>query len=149
MNVRDAGSYDSYEEIKIRKAIGLAVAYAESGYAFDPGGRYLCRKCSFFGEPRSCRAVAGRIAGDTGSCRLWTRAKDPQPPAKRLDQARAEYGERPEAKGFGCSRCEYAAKAKARDDEGRNLWCGLWGLHVIPDACCAEEDGPDMIEGAE
>lgn len=57
-------------------------------------------------------------------------------------KAEAGYSERPEAKGFGCSRCEYSVQSVQL--EGKS-WCSFWGLHIKPLACCSEEDGPDLI----
>lgn len=151
--ISDKGKYEN--EAKIRKLIENQAAYAESGPTFDLAGKYLCRSCAYFSGDRGsaadgkCRAVEGAISGSTGSCRLWTIEGAEVPKIKwKLSQMAADYAERPEDKGFGCSRCEYQTKTKTPDGE-RTLWCGFWGLRVMPLACCSEEDGPDLIQPAE
>lgn len=144
--ISDQGTYDPAREAKIRKLIEQQAAYAERGPAFDPKGTYLCRDCEYFNDEDRCRAVEGDISGATGSCRLWTIKGAEVPTIKwKLSQMAADYAERPKEKGFGCSRCEYATKAK-QSDAGRILWCGFWGLRVTSLACCSEEDGPDLVQ---
>lgn len=131
-------------ESQIRAVIEKHAAYAESGPTFDPSGKYLCGECSFRSGTDVCEIVSGKISFTSGSCRLWTTAVAPRDTwPKKLDQVEAQYSERPEALGFGCSRCEYAKDAK--NQSHRPLWCGFWGLHVMSLACCSEETGPDLI----
>lgn len=147
--ISDKGIYDTAREAKLRKLIEQQAAYAERGPTFDPSGRYLCDGCAYFDGKDRCGAVEGQISGTDGSSRLWTiKGTEVEPLHWKLSQMSADYAERPKAKGFGCSRCEYATKAKAPDGE-RTLWCGFWGLRVAPLACCSEENGPDLVEPSE
>jgi hypothetical protein len=144
--IADPGEYDEEKEAKIRKMISRHAAYAEQGPLFDSKGKYLCCDCSFRKGEDGCAVVSGLISLETGSSRLWTTETIPEESwPKKISQVEAGYAERPKAKGFGCSRCEYAAKANNPDSAGRPSWCGFWGLHVQPAACCAEEDGDDLI----
>jgi hypothetical protein len=61
----------------------------------------------------------------------------------------AKYTERPNVKGFGCHRCEYGGEAKQADSEGRESWCSFWGMHIVPNACCAENEGDDDVNFTE
>lgn len=131
---------DEAQESKIRALIERHAAYAESGPTFDPRGTYLCGDCSAKSGKAACLLVSGDISFTDGSCRLWT--TEPMPDQrfpKKLSQIEASYAERPKAKGFGCSRCEYVD----------GTWCGFWGLHIKLLACCSEEDGPDLIVPSE
>jgi hypothetical protein len=82
-----------------------------------------------------------------GGCRIYEIGEPMhEKPAKQYSQVETMYAERPRAKGFGCSRCEYGAEAKGKDPDGRESWCEEWGMHVRPKACCDQEDGPDLVE---
>lgn len=145
----DTGEYDEAREKHVRTEIGKWAAYAERGTAFDPTGKYLCGTCHERLEPDSCMWVSGKIDMDCGSCRLYVHGPDQQATKRapqQLTQIESQYAERPETHGFGCSRCEYGSEAKKSDSGGRKSWCSFWGLHVIPNACCAMEDGEDMID---
>jgi len=144
--ISEPAKVDEKEESQTRSLIEQFANYAESGPTFDPQGRYLCGACSFRQGDASCGIVSGRISFRTGGCRLWTRQTLPRDSwPHKLTQSEADYAERPEAKGFGCSpRCEYGKPARQTAGMGRGIWCEFWGLHVKAFACCAEEDGPDL-----
>ncbi len=66
---------------------------------------------------------------------------------ERYSKEAANYAERPKAKGFGCfPRCEYGGVAEGKDKDGREIWCGQFGVHVRAKACCAFEDGKDLVQ---
>lgn len=143
---REPQKIDAAKEQQMRSLIERQAAYAESGPEFDPKGKYLCGECAYFDGTKGCGAVEGSISGTTGSCRIWTvDGTEVKPLRHKLEKTEADYAERPEAKGFGCSRCEYERPANKPDGQ-RTIWCSFWGLRVTPLACCAEEDGPDLVE---
>jgi len=121
--------------------------YAESGPTFDPKGKYLCGTCCFRLGEKACDLVSGKISMTTGSCMMWRIGEPVGLKVKqKLTQIEAQYAERPKAKGFGCSRCEYGQKAEKPDAQGRESWCTFWQMHIKPPACCFREDGPDLVE---
>lgn len=142
--------YDEAQEAKRRKhAQGLS-HYAEEGEYYDPTGKYLCGGelgdgqggCNQY-RPGShkCLSVAGRIDGDCGSCGWWETVREDHSDLdlgpEKFSKQEALYGERePGGTGFGCVRCEYASKAREADSMGRPSWCGIWGMHILPTACC-------------
>lgn len=139
-NVLDTGTYDEEHEAHVRKEVESWAQYAEDGESFDPTGDYFCGTCDMRSGDDECLRVAGKISFGGGGCRLY-RKGDPeqQPPMKeKLSKEDAGYEERPE--GFGCKRCEYGGVAEEPDSEGRPGWCGFWGMHITPNACCAEND---------
>ena len=136
---------DEAQEKKLRTLIEGQANYAESGPTFDPKGEYLCGACSLREGTNQCWRVIGPISFTAGSCSLWTTETKPSRRVPKISQGEARYAERPKAKGFGCfPRCEYGSRAKEADSEGRKIWCGFWGLHVMAAACCSEEDGDDL-----
>lgn len=143
--ISDTGDYNELREKAIRDLATRIGYYAESGPLFDPEGRYLCGDCVLRDEPKSCTHVSGKISMQLGSCMIWFYGDQINLPAgQKLTQIEANYAERPVAKGFGCSRCGWDAKAKKPDSEGRPDWCGWWGMHVAPLACCFAESGKDL-----
>jgi hypothetical protein len=141
----DTGRYDELHEKAVRDLATRIGYYAESGPLFDPEGRYFCGTCCLREEPKSCSHVSGKIDMDVGSCMLWVIGDEVGlKVGQKLTQIEANYCERPKAKGFGCSRCGWYAKAKKADADGRPAWCGWWGIHVTPFACCIAESGPDL-----
>ena len=143
--VKDSGEYDLIKEAAIRDLATKVGYYAESGPLFDPAGQYLCDDCALRDQPKSCTHVSGDISMETGSCMLWIIGNQIDlPVGQKLTQIEANYAERPKAKGFGCSRCGWSAKAKKADEQGRPSWCGWWGMHIMPSACCLAESGPDL-----
>jgi len=129
--------------------------YAEEGKSFDPDGKYLCNSCYYrermdWGDTPACYIVEGKISMEDGSCDRYIHGTpdaewNPLPMLHKYSQAQAGYAERPKEKGFGCSRCEYGAKAKKPDSKGRESWCNMFGVHVRPEACCSSHDGKDML----
>lgn len=148
MNYQDKGFYDERAEAGVRADIGLWACYAESGAAYDPTGDYLCGTCNMRSETNQCLRVEGPINFETGSCRIWqggpALSEDPMP--TKLSKVETGYTERPHVKGFGCRRCEFGAPALALDSQGRESWCARWGLHVLPNACCDQNQGSDDIQ---
>jgi hypothetical protein len=143
----DTGKYDFTKEKAIRAIAEKIGAYAESGPTFDPGGRYLCGTCCFRDGKSACTHVSGKISMVIGSCFIWFIGEPiNQAVGEKLTQIESMYSERPKAKGFGCSRCSMASKAKKVDTDGRPSWCDFWGMHVQPKACCFMENGPDLVE---
>jgi hypothetical protein len=143
--IPDTGDYDELHEKAVRDLATRIGYYAEHGPLFDPEGKYLCDDCCLRDEPKACTHVSGKISMDTGSCMLYTIGSPINlPVGQKLTQIEANYAERPKAKGFGCSRCGWYKQAKKADKDGRPAWCGWWGMHVIPFACCFAEGGPDM-----
>ena len=146
----DTGEYDSARENHVRTEMGKWAAYAEAGTAFDPTGKYLCATCHERLEPDSCMWVSGRIDMDCGSCRLYVHGPEQQATKKapqQFTQIESQYAERREEPcAFGCSRCQYSSKAKKSDSDGRESWCGFFGTHIRPLACCSMFDSPDMIQ---
>jgi hypothetical protein len=151
-NYPDPGLYnDETIEAQRREKAGAWSLYAESGPAFDPDGDYLCGTCEMRAGTDSCLTVGrkgeGPISFTTGTCRIYRRGDplqiDPLP--KKLSKSDALYAERPNVKGFGCKRCEYGAPANFPDPDGRPSWCVQWGMHVLPNACCDKNEGPDDV----
>lgn len=143
--------YNLNQEYMTRQIMNNAAAYAEGGETFDPEGKYLCGSCIMRLAPDQCTHVDGTISMLDGSCNLYVYGGDNafadwyQLPTK-ISQQDAGYAERSEAKGFGCfPRCGRAVFAEAPDPDGRDVWCGFWGTHVISTACCIMESGPDMV----
>lgn len=143
--IADPGKYDEAKEAAIRDMAAKLGYYAENGPLFDPEGNYRCVDCCLRQEPKSCTHVSGKIDMQTGSCMIWMiGGQINQPVGQKLTQIESNYAERPQAKGFGCHRCGWYAKAKKPDAKGRPGWCGWWGAHVIPLACCFAESGKDL-----
>ena len=143
----DSGEVDELKEKAIRDYATTIGFYAESGPLFDPEGKYLCGRCCFRLLPKACDTVSGKISMQVGSCMQWRKGEPVGLKVKaKLTQIEAGYAERPTAKGFGCSRCEYGSEAKKADSKGRPSWCSFWGMHVTPFACCMHEDGKDLVE---
>ncbi len=143
--------YDPKKEKMVREMMGQLAFYSEDTDSpiYDPEGLYICEDCNMALKPNGCTHVSGNISMVDGGCQIWKRGeqmgKEDQLPIK-ISQLEANYGERPEAKGFGCfPRCQYADKAKGVDEEGRSVWCGYWGVHVMPKACCFEHSGKDLV----
>jgi hypothetical protein len=156
----DTGEYDEKKEDRIREAMQNLAHYAEFGPTFDPEGKYLCGSCYYrmvmdWATLDRCYLVIGETRMEDGGCAIYQIGNpdseyNPLPILKQYSQAEAMYAERPEAKGFGCSRCEYnPQEAKKPDSKGRKGWCQFFGVHVEPLACCDREDGPDLVEGKE
>lgn len=146
VGIPDTGEYDESKEDHMRGEMSLWVNYAETGPSFDPEGKYLCGTCEERIMDNACRWVSGKISMTAGSCRLYAHGPDEsekEPAPIQLTQIEAQYGERPETKAFSCSRCQFGAKAKKPDGDGRPSWCSFFGVHVEPSACCAMERGPD------
>jgi hypothetical protein len=150
-NAPDTGKYDSEHEAHVREEAKGWAQYAEEAdnteeiKSYDPSGNYLCGTCDMRRGTNECARVDGEISFTTGSCRLF-HLGDPEtdPPMKnKFSKEDAKYAERPNEKGFGCKRCEYGSEAKKADSEGRESWCSFWGMHVVPTACCAENEGDD------
>lgn len=142
--IPDTGDYNELHEKAVRDLASKLGFYAESGPLFDPEGRYLCGSCALRTEPAACTHVSGKISMVAGSCMIWLYGDAIKlPVGQKLTQIEANYGERVKAKGFGCSRCGWHKQAKKADKDGRPSWCGWWGIHVVPLACCFAESGPD------
>jgi hypothetical protein len=158
-DITDPGpsGYDFAKEDQTRQLMKEAAEYDEQGGpTFDPDGDYLCGTCLFrmlldSGVSNACWIVQGPISMDTGSCRKYKRGtpepeKSPLKMAEKYSQVDAGYAERPEAKGFGCfPRCGHASIAEGQDRDGRPTWCGQFGVHVQPKACCFFEGGKDLV----
>jgi hypothetical protein len=143
----DAKGEDRNED-EIREWMATWVAYAEEGPSFDPKGKYQCGTCAVRIDPDRCAPVSGKIDFESGSCRLYIHGpdrKEERSSAHQLTQIESQYGERPETKAFGCSRCKYVSQTKERDSDGRSEWCNYFGVHVQPLACCAMNEGSDSI----
>lgn len=149
--------YDTRRENQKRELMQTLAFYAEEGPAWDPEGKYLCGSCYYrqlmdWGDTPACYIVEGKISMETGSCQFYRYGNpdsesNPLPMKKRYTQEAVNYAERPKAKGFGCfPRCEYGKVAEGKDSDGREIWCGQFGVHVRPKACCAFEDGSDLIQ---
>ena len=149
--------FDEKREARIRKNMELMAHYAESGPTFDPDGNYLCGTCYYrqvmdWATLPACYTVSGKISMETGSCAQYVIGNpdsewNPLPVAERYTQIEAMYGERPEAKGFGCApRCGWGEPAREKDSEGRTTWCTFFGTRVMDKACCDREGGPDLKE---
>jgi len=148
----DPGEYDEEFETEKRSLIELLAFYDEAGPRSDPAGDYLCGTCSLRQEPDACLWVSGKISMETGSCDIYVRGNqlsDAFVLKEKYSQQKSGYAERPEARGFGCGRCEYGVEAKEPDVDGRPLWCREWGVHVMPTACCERHQGKDMVVAPE
>ena len=156
---RDPGSdaYNENREDSVRKLMEEMAFYAENGPTWDPDGKYLCGSCYYrkvmdWGATPYCYIVEGGINLETGSCQFYRYGTpdsewNPIPMKTQYTKEVAQYSERPEVKGFGCfPRCEYGGKAKAPDKDGRDIWCAQFGVHVREKACCAFEDGKDLVQ---
>src|SRR5271157_81591 len=144
----DTGKYDDEHEDHLRSELAVWADYAEDGPTFDPEGKYLCNSCDMRSGEEECTRVVSPISFDTGGCRLYTYGEEPEEGdsmPQKLTQIEAAYTERPKVKGFGCSRCIYGGEAKEEDSAGRKGWCGFWGLHVEPLACCFKNTGDDDV----
>ena len=153
-------TFDEKKEAKTRQMIAELAQYAEKGSTFDPSGQYLCGSCNMrivvAGKDRGhCTHVASGTSGismSIGGCRKYMIGepigKERSLPLKS-SQKNSAYAEVPKTGGFGCfPRCLYgelARDAKTRKD-GRLAWCGFWGAHVKPKACCDEQSAPDMVD---
>jgi len=137
--------YDEAQEKLVRELMTEVAQYAETGVKFDPTGKYLCDTCQMKIMPDLCSHVSGTISMDTGSCEKWLIGPQSWPiQIVQWSQKEAQYGERPEAKGFGCSRCGHGSEAREADAEGRSIWCDRFGARVEALACCEEESGQDF-----
>jgi hypothetical protein len=138
--------YDIPQENLVRQLMTLVADYAEEGPKFDPAGQYLCGTCQMRALPEACSHVTGKISMEIGSCEKYVIGPQSWPiQIVQWSQKEANYAERPEAKGFGCSRCGHGSPAKQPDEQGRSVWCDRFGTRVQYLACCAEEGGPDMV----
>jgi 8-oxo-dGTP pyrophosphatase MutT (NUDIX family) len=145
----DTGKYDEAEE-GTRRALAVEMSeYAESGDRFDPKGDYLCKDCSQMDLPAACGTVSGLISDNTGSCRYWLKDIPLVQLEEKFTPEEASYTERPNWKEFGCKKCLFGTEAKAPDSEGRPSWCSWWGIHVLPNACCAKNEGDDDFQPQE
>jgi len=157
-DIKDPGpdkyNFDSEEEK--RKLMAEMAFYAESGPTFDPDGEYLCSSCLYrmvmdWDTLNACYIVSGETKMDVGTCMFYRRGtpdseSNPLPMGIKYSQAEAGYSERPKAKGFGCyPRCGHASVAEGQDKDGRPTWCGQFGVHVQPKACCYFEGGSDLV----
>jgi GNAT superfamily N-acetyltransferase len=153
-NTPDTGQYDEEHEAHVREEVKQWAQYAEASdntdeiKPYDPSGNYFCGTCDMRRGFDECLRVEGKISFAAGGCRLYHMG-DPEiqaPMKEKLSKEDAGYEERPE--GFGCKRCEYGAKAKSADGQGRPGWCSFWGMHVTPNACCAEneKDGDSNLQ---
>ena len=143
----DTGEYDEDAEEELRQELVIWGDYAEDGPSFDQEGKYLCGSCQMRSNETFCTRVVSPISFETGSCRIFIIGDEGggEPMPQKLTQIQAAYTERPEVKGFGCTRCEYGGEAKEEDSEGRKGWCSFWGCHVEPLACCFMNTGDDDV----
>lgn len=149
--------YDTRRENTKRELMQQVAFYAEEGPTFDPEGKYLCGSCYFralmdWGDTPACYIVDGKISMELGSCQFYRNGNpdsewNPLPTQKKYTKEEANYAERPKEKGFGCyPRCEYVSVAEGKDSAGREFWCGQFGVHVRAKACCAFENGKDLVQ---
>src|SRR6266403_2386725 len=149
--------YNTKRENQKRELMQTLAFYAEEGPTWDPEGKYLCGSCYYrqlmdWGDTPACYVVEGKISMEAGSCQFYRYGNpdsewNPLPMKKKYTQEEANYAERPKVKGFGCfPRCEYGKVAEGKDRDGREIWCGQFGVHVRPKACCAFEDGSDLVQ---
>jgi hypothetical protein len=149
--------YDAKKEDRKRELMRLAAFYAEEGPMWDPEGKYLCGSCYYrvlmdWGVTPACYIVEGKISMEVGSCQFYRHGNpdaesNPLPVKEKYTKEASNYAERPKKKGFGCyPRCEYGAVAEGADPDGREIWCGQFGVHVRPKACCAFEGGEDLVQ---
>lgn len=145
-NAPDTGEYDFKHEAHVREEAKGWAQYAEeqdneeSIKPYDPSGNYLCGTCDMRRGTDECSRVDGPISFEKGSCRLY-HLGEPEtdaPMKRKFSQEDAKYGEN--EGGFGCHRCEYGGEAKTADPDGRKSWCSFWGMHIQPNACCAQWD---------
>jgi hypothetical protein len=139
--VEDTGEYDEDKETRIRNVAKETAQYYEHGSMFDPKGDYLCKGCHYMLGNKLCAFVEGEVSKEHGTCRYWKIAdgKAPVELERKYDKKTAGYAERND-QGFGCKRCEYGGAAEKPDSDGRDSWCQFFGMHVIPDACCYENE---------
>jgi ppGpp synthetase/RelA/SpoT-type nucleotidyltranferase len=145
----DTGKYDEAEEAVRRNLAEEMSEYAEFGERFDPKGDYMCKDCSQMVLPKSCGTVSGPISDDAGSCRYWLKDIPLVQLELKYTPEEASYTERPNWKEFGCKKCLFGAEAISPDSEGRPSWCSWWGIHVLPNACCAKNEGDDDFQPQE
>lgn len=156
---KDPGSdkYNFQREEQKRELMQQAAFYAESGPTFDPEGKYLCGSCYYrqlmdWGDTPYCYIVDGKVSMETGSCSFYRHGNpdsewNPLPTHHRYSKEASGYAERPKVKGFGCyPRCKYGKEAEQKDSDGREYWCLNWGVHVTARACCAFEEGEDLVQ---
>lgn len=145
--IQDSGQYDEQNETLIRNMIKAAAGYSEDGPTFDPTGAYLCGTCALRIEPNVCAWVGGPITMDSGGCILYFGGQPiaEKPLPNQFEPQEVLYTERPNDKSFGCAHCMFGAQAQQPDTEGRNLWCGFWGCHVMEVACCYRNKGKDDV----
>lgn len=143
----DPGAGYNEKEEAIRRELAVIMAqYAEDGNQFDPSGDYLCGTCSQMDRPSSCGTVAtDKINPEDTSCRYWVRNVPLVQLEKKFSPAETGLTSRPNWKGFGCKRCKYGSEAKQADSAGRKSWCAFFGCHVLPNACCAKNEGDDDV----
>jgi hypothetical protein len=148
-NVPDPGKYDEEAEDHVRNEAGEWAQYAEDGIAYDSLGNYLCGSCDMRMGTDECMRVEGPISFEKGSCRLFHlgEPENKPPMKKKFTKEEAKYAETNQG-GFGCHRCEYGSKAKQPDSQGRESWCSFWGMHIVPTACCAEQEGEEKEKTA-
>lgn len=143
---QDTGTYDEAVEINRRRIASEMAQYAESGSAFDPAGDYLCKTCTQMDLPKSCGVVAtNKINPEDTSCRYWVNDIPLVQLQMKFSPKETDLTSRPNWKGFGCKRCVYGSEAKVPDSKGRPSWCSWFGIHVLPNACCAENEGDDDV----
>jgi hypothetical protein len=149
--------YDEKVEATHRELMKQLAFYAEDGSTFDPDGEYLCGTCYYrqvmdWADLPACYIVEGEISLETGSCQFYRLGNpdsewNPIPMKEKYSKEVANYAERSKEKGFGCyPRCEYGAIAEGKDSDGREIWCGQFRVHVRAKACCAFEDGSDLVQ---
>lgn len=146
-NVPDNGQYDFEHEAHVRQEAKDWAQYAEPGdntdeiKPFDVTGNYLCGTCDMRRGTNECSRVDGPISFEKGSCRLYHKGNPETDPdmKRKFSKAEVNYGTSDQG-GFGCHRCEYGGEAKAPDAKGRESWCSFWGMHIIPNACCSEQE---------
>ena len=146
-NVPDNGQYDIEHESHVREEAKGWAQYAEPSdntdeiKPFDVTGNYLCGTCDMRRGTDQCSRVEGPINFEKGGCTLYHKGNpetDPDMKGK-FSKAEVRYSTSDQG-GFGCHRCEYGGAAKAPDPKGRESWCQFWGMHIIPNACCAEQE---------
>lgn len=151
--------YGTKRENEKRELMKQLAFYAEEGPTWDPEGKYLCGTCYYrqtmdWGDTPYCYILGGddKISLETGSCQFYRYGNpdsewNPIPMEMKYTKEEANYAERPKEKGFGCyPRCEYGKVAEGKDSDGREIWCGQFGVHVRPKACCSFENGSDLIQ---
>lgn len=143
---QDTGTYDEAVEVNRRRIASEMAQYAESGSAFDPAGDYLCKTCTQMDLPKSCGVVAtNKINPEDTSCRYWVNDIPLVQLQMKFSPKETGLTSRPNWKGFGCKRCVYGSEAKVPDSKGRPSWCSWFGIHVLPNACCAKNEGDDDV----